>query len=204
MPSPATGITAFKFAIFIFTCLVAKHAVLQNCTCHKSIGTDNTRILPGHLPAKFLNSLSPKRIHTTSFYQQFEVRIILFSIRIFSGPLSCTARCRRKAHPSRPLVRSPCQLQAAAPMSAERIDIDNKFRQAIYFSTNSQIWQDNNRKPRQITAIGAILRSLHDVNYADFVSGLRTSRGDEEGYLPWRTTGLPALLRRAKRSGLWF
>ncbi|MFO5639870.1 hypothetical protein ACLBQU_10965, partial [Klebsiella pneumoniae] len=68
--SPATGITAFKFAIFIFTCLVAKHAVLQNCTCHKSIGTDNTRILPGHLPAKFLNSLSRKRIHTTPFYQQ--------------------------------------------------------------------------------------------------------------------------------------
>ena len=29
MPSPATGITAFKFAIFIFTCLVAKHAVCK-------------------------------------------------------------------------------------------------------------------------------------------------------------------------------
>ncbi|EJK89698.1 hypothetical protein UUU_28170 [Klebsiella pneumoniae subsp. pneumoniae DSM 30104 = JCM 1662 = NBRC 14940] len=93
MPSPATGITAFKFSIFIFTCLVAKHAVLQNCTCHKSIGTDNTRILPGHLPAKFLNSLSRKRIHTTPFYQQSEVRIILFSFRLFSGSFLCAARC---------------------------------------------------------------------------------------------------------------
>ncbi|OJH61919.1 hypothetical protein BOH71_18695, partial [Bacillus subtilis] len=74
----------------------------------------------------------------------------------------------------------------------------------IYFSTNSQIWQDNNHKPRQRTAIGNILRSLHDVNYADFVSGLRTSPRDVEGCLPWRTTGLPSLLRRDKRSGLWF
>lgn len=49
--------------------------------------------LTGHLPAKFLNSLSRKRIHTTPFYQQSEVRIILFSFRLFSGSFLCAARC---------------------------------------------------------------------------------------------------------------
>ena len=136
MPSPATGITAFKFAIFIFTCLVAKHAVMQNCTCHKSIETDNTRILPGHLPAKFLNSLSRKRIHTTSIYQQLELRIILFSFRLFSGsfpaPRHVAERRARRAFRG--------AVPATPRLCPERIDIDNKFRQTIYFSINSQIW----------------------------------------------------------------
>jgi hypothetical protein len=58
---------------------------------------------------------------------------------------------------------------------------------------------DINRKPRQRTAIRPILRSLHNMNYAGFVSGLRASPGC--AMLAVTNRGTEALLPGLKRSG---
>ena len=111
------------------------------------------------------------------------MRIISSSIRLFSGSLLCAA-----PHGWKACLWGQRGVSPAPPsVCPERIGSDNKFIQKIYFSINRQPWRHNTRKPRQKSAIMPITYSLHNMNYADFVSGRCTFSSSEHQRSPERT-----------------